>query len=251
METITNIPFLLDSATLMERVHIRPGSSDAQEIEDLLLLARQVGNPKAIYTEAYVEFHGEDTTLLNSFRFISSMLRQNLTNIDRVFAFVVTCGHEMDQVGLDNRNILTQYRWDAIKESLLMSAYQYLQDLLERRYLLKKTSSMSPGSGDVNIWPIEQQRELFELLGDVHGQIGVELTDSFLMVPNKTVSGILFPTEKDFRTCQVCHRENCTSRSAAFDQTLWESIQPNENKPETIPYYRDEDELGSGRQYPD
>jgi hypothetical protein len=87
---------------------------------------------------------------------------------------------------------------------------------------------MSPGSGDVNVWPIEQQRELFELLGDVRGQIGVELTDSFLMVPNKTVSGIHFPAEKDFRTCQVCHRENCPSRGAPFDQELWESIQHSE-----------------------
>jgi hypothetical protein len=57
----------------------------------------------------------------------------------------------------------------------------------------------------------------------------VELTDSFLMIPNKTVSGIYFPTERDFRTCQVCHREKCPNRRAPFDQTLWESIQHQEN----------------------
>ena len=84
---------------------------------------------------------------------------------------------------------------------------------------------MRPGSGDATVWPIEQQKMLFDLLGDVRGCIGVRLTDSFLMMPNKTVSGIRVPTEKDFRSCQVCHRENCPSRSAGFDRELWASIQ--------------------------
>jgi hypothetical protein len=55
--------------------------------------------------------------------------------------------------------------------------------------------------------------------------IGVVLTDSFLMIPNKSVSGIRFQTETDFRSCQVCRREVCPSRSAPFDKALWESLQ--------------------------
>jgi hypothetical protein len=84
---------------------------------------------------------------------------------------------------------------------------------------------MHPGSGDASVWPIEQQGPLFSLLGDVTGAIGVELTDSFLMVPNKSVSGVRFATEIDFRSCQLCHREGCPSRSAAFDPELWRSVQ--------------------------
>jgi len=83
---------------------------------------------------------------------------------------------------------------------------------------------MSPGSGDVDVWPIEQQRELFALFGGGAKDIGVELTDSYLMIPNKTVSGIRFPAGTDFRTCQVCRREICESRSAPFDRELWERI---------------------------
>jgi len=228
MEAITDISFKLDTPALLQRVHIRPGSDDAQEFEQLLHIARKVGKPKALYTEAYIELHGDDSVSLNGICFTSSMLRDNLTNIDRVFPYIATCGRELDQVPFTDNNILAVYWWDAIKESLLMSASQYLLEFLEHRYQLQKTASMNPGSGDINVWPIEQQRELFTLLGDVRGQIGVELTDSFLMVPNKTVSGILFPTERDFRTCQVCHRENCPNRQAPFDQALWESIQHKE-----------------------
>ena len=225
MEAIKEIPFKLDTDALLQRVRIRPGSDDAQEFEQLLRLAQMVGRPKALYTEVFVGLSGEDTVSLNGINFTSLMLRKNLTEVERVFPFVVTCGREMDQVDWPDDNILKQFWWDAIKESLLMSAYQFLQELLEHRYLLNKTASMSPGSGDVNVWPIEQQRELFALLGDVREQIGVELTDSFLMIPNKTVSGFHFPTEKDFRTCQVCHREQCPSRRAPFDLELYETIQ--------------------------
>jgi hypothetical protein len=229
MEAIIEIPFELNTPTLLERVHLRPGSEDAQEFEQLLHIARKIGKPKALYSEAYVELPGRDTVSLNGIYFTSLMLHDNLANIDRVFPFVVTCGHEMDQIKLSRDNLLAVYWWDAIKESLLISASQYLLRLLNCKFQLKKTASMSPGSGDMNVWPIEQQRELFALLGDVYRMIGVVLTDSFLMVPNKTVSGIHFPTERDFRTCQVCHRENCPNRSAPYDQALWESIDIGES----------------------
>ena len=117
---------------------------------------------------------------------------------------------------------------DTIKTVLLWAAMQHLNDHLSRRYRLSKTASMSPGSGDVDTWPIQQQAGLFALLGgvgEVRKQSGVELTDSFLMIPNKSVSGIRFPTETDFRSCQVCHRAECPSRSAPFDRNLWEMMQ--------------------------
>ncbi len=224
MEILNHIPFTLDSGELMKRLHIRPGSEDAGEFAELLCLARKIGQPKAIYSEAYVEFTGEDTVVLDGIRFTSQMLRNNLAQVDRVFPYIVTCGREMDEAEIPTGNLLTTFWWDAVKESLLRSASQHLLDLLERKYLLKKIASMNPGSGDANVWPIEQQQELFALFGNVRQQIGVELTGSFLMVPNKTISGIFFPTEKDFRTCQVCHRENCPNRSAAFNQELWASI---------------------------
>ncbi|MFM8320526.1 MAG: vitamin B12 dependent methionine synthase, partial [Chloroflexota bacterium] len=87
-----------------------------------------------------------------------------------------------------------------------------------------KTATMNPGSGDVDVWPIEQQAGLFRLLGDGPERIGVRLGETFLMSPVKTVSGILFATEKDFRTCQVCRREGCPNRQAAFDQAMWEAL---------------------------
>jgi hypothetical protein len=69
-------------------------------------------------------------------------------------------------------------------------------------------------------WPIEEQAPLFKLLGDVETSIGVQLTDSLLMLPAKSISGIFFPTEISFISCQLCPRKRCESRKAKFDDKL-------------------------------
>ena len=50
--------------------------------------------------------------------------------------------------------------------------------------------------------------------------IGVELTNSFLMVPSKSVSGIYFPTEIKFESCKLCPGEGCPGRQAPYDKNL-------------------------------
>ena len=225
MNTLTQIPFELDASAMMKRVRIEPGSEDERDFGALLATAREVGRPKAAWRECFIDSKGDATVTVEGVAFTSRALRKNLDKVERVFAFVITCGREMDSVTLPPENFLAEFWWDTIKAELLNAARAGLVEHLDRRYRLGKSSAMSPGSGDVETWPIEQQRDLFRLLGDVRGAIGVELTDSFLMVPNKTVSGLRFPAETDFRTCQVCRREVCPNRAAPFDKDLWESIQ--------------------------
>jgi hypothetical protein len=38
-----------------------------------------------------------------------------------------------------------------------------------------------------------------------------------LMLPAKSESGIFFPSETTFLNCQLCPRQNCEGRKAAFD----------------------------------
>ena len=79
-------------------------------------------------------------------------------------------------------------------------------------------SAMNPGS--LEDWPISEQRQLFSILGDVESLIGVRLTDSFLMLPIKSVSGVYFPKEITFQSCQLCPRERCQGRRAPYDEKL-------------------------------
>jgi hypothetical protein len=46
--------------------------------------------------------------------------------------------------------------------------------------------------------------------------------DSLMMDPVQSISGIIFPTETSFESCQLCPRENCPGRRAAYDKNLYE-----------------------------
>ena len=225
METLTDIPFSLDAESLIARSHVAPGSDDAENLRSLVELATRNGKPKGAYTVSFIEGIDGDSVRIDGVSFMSRTLARNLRSVERVFPFVATCGHEMDEIFPAKADMLKEFWWDMIKARLLGVAVNHVLEHLHRLFRLGKTAIMQPGSGDATIWPIEQQQDLFSLLGDVEGQVGIRLTDSSLMVPNKTTSGLLFPTETDFQSCEVCYRENCPSRRVPFNKELWEEIQ--------------------------
>ena len=222
---LTDIPFELSSETLVDRVRVKAGTADATELGALVERARGIGRPKAMVRECFIEGRGDDTVTLDRITFTSRTLRHALDRVERVFPFIATCGHEMDLVALPADDLLSGFWWDTIKAVMLGFAIDHLERHLAGTFGLGRTATMSPGEGDVRLWPIEQQRDLFAVLGDVKMQIGVVLTDSMLMIPNKTRSGILFPSEVEFHTCQLCPRQDCPARRTSFDRELWEGIQ--------------------------
>ena len=119
-------------------------------------------------------------------RFVSKVLRAHLDEVGRVFPYVATCGPELDTIPIADDDIFGQFCRDTIKEMALYTAIAHLDSYVKEAYALEKLVSMNPGSGDVEVWPIEQQKDLFAFFGDVQQSIGVVLTDSCLMVPNKS-----------------------------------------------------------------
>jgi hypothetical protein len=216
MRLLKEISFELDAAELMKGVRLVEDSDEAGEFKALVQWARKVAIPKAAYRECFVQSRGPDSVTIEGITFTSRLLRSHLDKVDRVFPFVCTCGREMD--------VADSPTGDFMKDAVLKEAIARFREDIGQRYLLTNISAMHPGSGDADVWPIQQQRDLFNLLGEAAVRIGVSLTDSCLMIPVKTVSGILFPTEHDFRTCQVCLREICPNRSAPLDENLWRSL---------------------------
>jgi len=228
MKVLTDIPFELDVDALLKKNHVEEDTDDAIEFQSLVDTVGKIGKPKVLYKECFIDEKGTDTISIGDTTFRSHVLRKKLDTVERVFAYIATCGREVDGIELPKGDFLKKYWLDTIKQTLLGFSRGYLNEHLSQKYRIGKTASMQPGSGDTTVWPIEQQKELFSIFGDVESLIGVRLTDSFLMLPNKSVSGIIFPTEIDFKSCQLCHRENCQGRSAPFDKDLWESMQHDE-----------------------
>jgi hypothetical protein len=116
--------------------------------------------------------------------------------------------------------LLYQFWAEAVKESALAAARRALHAHLEALFSPGRVSSMNPGS--LPDWPLPQQRPFFALLGPAAPAIGVKLSSSHLMTPNKSVSGVFFPTAEDWASCQLCSREACPGRRAPYDAALWQ-----------------------------
>jgi hypothetical protein len=216
---LDDISLQLDRPALRKRLRVKDGSSYADVFEKLANDAQTLGRPKAMYTVALVDEKGDDFVVIDDVRFKSRVLRVNLDGVHRVFAYVATCGTELMEWAESLDDVLHRFWADAINETALRIASQYLDTHLVERYRPGKTSRMNPGSlGD---WPLREQRALFKLLGDPEQAIGVRLLKSCLMVPNKSVSGIQFPTEQGFVNCQLCPREDCVGRRAPYDPHLY------------------------------
>jgi len=219
MTVLSDTPIEFDLASVLSDLHVPPDSEDAAALARLLESVRAVVNPKAIYDICYIEDRTLSSVTINGVTFTSRVLQVNLEKVHRVFPFVVTCGRELEHVPGVDGDPLREYWLDHLRILALRAATARAKDHIESTYQPGKMSSMSPGS--LQDWPITQQTQLFTLLGDVEGAIGVALTDSFLMVPMKSVSGIYFPTETSFHSCSLCPRKDCPGRSAPYDEQLW------------------------------
>jgi hypothetical protein len=224
MVALTDIPFDFNTDQLLEQLRIKPGTDRVKAFEALIDEVQAIGRPKALYKVSFIDEKGDDFVTIDGVRFTSPALRKNLDSIERVFPYIATCGTEMDDIEIKTGNMQKKMGVAFLKGRLLQTSMQYLGGHLAQRYKVSNLSSMNPGAGDATVWPFEQQRELFSMFEDVEKLIGVKLTKSLVLVPDMSVAGIFFPTESNFQSCQLCHRENCHVRRAPFDNELWASI---------------------------
>ncbi len=130
----------------------------------------------------------------------------------------MTIGPALEQRAASLGDLLKQYYLEEIANFALELGASWLTEKLKVRWGFALLSNMSPGS--LEDWPISEQLPLFSLFGDPDKAIGVRLTDYMLMLPRKSISGILFPSEESFTACQLCPRERCPSRRAPYDEAL-------------------------------
>ena len=217
---LNSIPFQLDAATLRKKLHVKEGSQHAEELDRLIQEAQTIGKPKALYKEAFIESRTDETVTVDGITFKSRVLRVNLENVYRVFPYVSTCGLELEEWSKKITDFLHGFWVEEIKETVLYMAGDSFRKHVREHHQLGQIARMNPGS--LVDWPIEEQRPLFTLLGNAQELIGVHLTSSLMMVPTKSVSGIIFPTEFDFTSCQLCPREVCPGRKAPYDKDLYD-----------------------------
>jgi hypothetical protein len=214
------VPLQFDLEQLARKLRIKEGTGHLEKLEKMVGQAEAVGRPKAFFRAAYIDGRTDDQVTVEGVALSSRVLRVNLEKAHRVFPFVATCGLELEEWAQSITDLLEKYWADAIKETALRQAVQFLNEYLTENFHPGKLSRMNPGS--LPDWPLPEQKPLFAILGDGPGNIGIRLTDHFLMLPIKSVSGIWFPTEESFESCRLCPREACPGRRAVYDRELYD-----------------------------
>jgi hypothetical protein len=216
-QVLDDFPVQLTFGRTLERLKIDERRSQALGAENVFKTATTLIHPRVIYATAYVSKHSLDKIEIDGTEFTSRVLAKNLDHIERVFPYVLTIGDTLENRARSCESITAKLVFEAVGDLALGSALEHVQRHISEQYRLETTSHMGPGQLD---WPIDQQRQLFSILGHVKDKVGVTLTESLMMVPRKSISGIIFPTEETFISCQLCQRNKCPSRKAPFDKAL-------------------------------
>jgi hypothetical protein len=213
------IPFKLDGESVIKRLRLNKANNRLEGMaRELADTARKVARPRAVYQISHARVIDNATVDIDGVRFTSRVLSKNHCNQDTVFPFIATAGKELDELPVPPRDMMRQFGLDVIKTVILVSAVDYLADYLKEKYAIAQAALMNPG--EIEDWPITQQKPLFALFGGAEKQIGVSLSSGGVMKPIKSRSGILFPNNTGFLSCRLCTQLKCPGRRAAYDPEL-------------------------------
>ncbi len=216
---LDNIEVEIDGKEFLQTLKIEDDDDLTGEALALLEEGENLGKPKAMYGMAYIDARGDDWVAAEGIRFSSRILSVNVREAYRLFPYVATCGTELDEWAKSLQDPLEKFWADTLCEIALRKAFKKMNEDFEKHFKPGKTAVMNPGS--LADWPLSEQKQLFALLGDRIGETGIQLTDSFLMIPAKSMSGIRFPLELNFENCMLCPREDCPGRRAQYDEKLF------------------------------
>lgn len=164
-----------------------------------------------------VDDHWEMDVLGNHY---SGKVLKHLKGIKTVAPYIQTCGIEIDETKFsDYDDMLLSFWLDTIKVQGLNIARQAAIEFFKDFFSSKNVASVNPGSGPEDLWPIEQLGLLFRKI-ESFIPVDAKIIRNAYMLPNKTVCGIFYSTEKPYLTCTECQRENCIGRKAPYKKKL-------------------------------
>jgi len=129
MEKLEYIPVNLDQEEIRRRLHVAK-SGDWAHAQTLIEEAQSLISAKAVYKACYIEKKHANAVTIDGRSLKSRVLRKNLTNVERVFPYVVTIGDRLEETMQVCSDLLTKYYFDTIGNVALIYARNYLKDHL-------------------------------------------------------------------------------------------------------------------------
>jgi hypothetical protein len=177
-------------------------------------------NPKAIYGRFEIEkVDGDQVHFKSGDLFNGPHISKILTGSKTAILYIITLGNQVDRfINEESRSgdTLATIIMDAITTSLLEVLGDFVGEKIKKEGIEEQnwssTCTYSPGQYK---WTIKEQKKIFNMVDGK--RIGVELNQSYLMIPFKSVSGVygFGPEDRIDKTrvaCDLCPRQNCIGR---------------------------------------
>jgi len=188
-------------------------------IDEYVENAHDLIEPSYSYVIRDIERVQDSTVFVEgSIAFRSRVIARLLEQCDKVAVFLVTIGNHLEEMACqlaEDGLVLQAAVLDAIGSSTADRVADSVQGMigeLANDHGLVTSQRFSPGYCD---WDIEQQKMVFRTVnGD---PAGIRLTEGCLMIPRKSISGIIGigppSSEVDkYNPCKTCDRNDCRGK---------------------------------------
>ena len=188
-------------------------------IDEYIENAHQLIEPSHSYVIKNVDsVHDSVAIIDDSIVLKSEVIARLLERCCMVAVFLVTIGNHLEETAgrlAEDGLVLQASVLEAIGADAVERVVDYVQDMtkeMARADGLVISKRFSPGYCD---WEVSQQKVIFQAVsGD---SIGVHLTEQCLMIPRKSMSGIIGigPSEgnvENYDPCMTCDKYDCLGR---------------------------------------
>lgn len=194
-----------------------PDESLKNLLEECLSQLGEVCEPRHLTASFPLKLGANDTIDAQCFQTESRALAHNLADCDEILLFAATLGTGVDHL-IRRYSRLEMSRAVALQAASAAAIEAYCNGVCKElradyeakgRYLRPR---FSPGYGD---FPLSCQPAILGAL-EAGKRIGIKLTDSFLMMPSKSVSAVMGISKKprhcSVEGCEVCTKKDCLYR---------------------------------------
>lgn len=154
--------------------------------------------------------------------FESSILARVLDGVERVFAYVATCGPKMAARTRQMTDMFDRYMAEGTEHFFLSAARDALEDRLEAEVGHRNFTQVNPGI--IEDWSTLDIAKIMDLLGGKPYELGMSLTDSGLMLPSRSICGFFFESKTPHLNCLLCRYPKCPERKVPFDQGMFDDF---------------------------
>jgi hypothetical protein len=188
-------------------------------LDEALLFAERLPDIRAAYRIVdRIEMKNKGTSLIAGGveLHIGQLIKKEIRNSERIAFFICTAGEQISSKSkslLKGDDPVLGYVYDVMGSFITEAASDKMQQMLAGELAgsgQKMTNRYSPGYCQ---WPVSGQQVLFSLFDGKTG--GVSLTPSSLMIPVKSISGLIGigqqVSHREYQ-CDLCEMKNCVYR---------------------------------------